>query len=101
MTMTTTIQKWGNSSAVRLPKPIMEASLLKDNDSIEIIVEAEAIILKKPTRRRAKKSLKERLEEFYGKPIDEIMADDTLYNPVEVDWGPPVGLERWWENEEV
>ena len=46
-------------------------------------------------KRRAKKSLEERFEEFYGKPIDEITDEDTMYKPTEYDWGKPVGKEIW------
>ncbi|MCL2433031.1 MAG: AbrB/MazE/SpoVT family DNA-binding domain-containing protein [Clostridia bacterium] len=50
--MITTIQKWGNSSAVRLPKAVMEAVQMRDNDRVEIIPEGEKIIImpKKPKR---------------------------------------------------
>ena len=94
----TTIQKWGNSQAVRLPKNILESVSLQENDKVEITSDAETdtiVIRKVSHRRRAKISLEERLETFYQKPIDEILADDTLYTPVEIDWGPPVGKEVW------
>jgi antitoxin MazE len=98
--MYTSIQKWGNSQAVRLPKAILEALSLCENDQVEIIAENDAIVIKKTARkRRAKVSLEERLVAFYKKPIEEILADETLYTPKEFDWGPDVGLERWWENE--
>ena len=94
--MLTTIQRWGNSQAVRLPKAILEALFLQENDPVEITAENDSIIIRKSTRkRRAKKSLKERLEEFYQKPIDEILANDSLYSPTEYDWGKPVGKEAW------
>ena len=92
----TTIQKWGNSQAVRLPKAILESVSLEENDKVEITADSEVITIKKaPRRRRAKKSLETRLEEFYQKPIEDILADDNLYTPVEVDWGKPVGKEVW------
>ena len=94
--MYTTIQKWGNSQAVRLPKIILESASLKENDKVEITSDNDVITIKKTTRkRRAKKSLEERLEEFYQKPIEDILADDTLYTPVEYDWGKPMGKEVW------
>ena len=94
--MFTKIQKWGNSQAVRLPKYILEYVSLQENDQVEITHENDAIIIKKTAQRpRAKKSLEERLEEFYHKPIEDILADDTLYTPIEVDWGKPVGKEVW------
>jgi hypothetical protein len=32
--MFTTIQKWGNSQAVRLPKAVLEKASLKENDAV-------------------------------------------------------------------
>ena len=96
--MLTTIQKWGNSQAVRLPKAVLEELALHENDQVEIIVNTDdnSIVIRKTTRkRRAKISLEERLEEFYQKPIDDILADETLYTPQEYDWGKPVGKEFW------
>jgi len=94
--METTIQKWGNSQAVRLPKIILDELFLRENDAVDIVAENDSIVIKKVSRkRRAKKSLEERLVAYYGKPIDEILADDTLYTPTEYDWGKPVGKEVW------
>jgi len=92
----TTIQRWGNSQAVRLPKVILETLFLKENDPVEILANDDSIIIKKATpKRRAKKGIDERLEEFYKKPIADILADDTLYATKEYDWGKPMGREVW------
>ena len=81
----TTIQKWGNSQAVRLPKAILEEMSLQENDRVEIIAENDVIIIKKTTRkRRAKKSLEERFKDYDGD-----------YQCEEYDWGKPVGKEVW------
>ena len=65
--MQTTIQKWGNSQAVRLPKSILELLLLKENDPVHISTKDDAIIIKKINRkRRAKTSLEERFENWNG-----------------------------------
>ena len=94
--MYTTIQKWGNSQAVRLPKAILDSVSLKESDSVELITQSDTIIIRKATRKRyALKSLEQRLEEFYQKPIDDILADDTLYSPSVTDWGKPRGNEVW------
>jgi len=85
MIMTTTIQKWGNSQAVRLPKPILESLFLRENDQVEIIAENDSIVIKKTTRkRRASKSLEER---FANSNVDHTFS--------EYDWGEPVGKEVW------
>jgi len=83
--MKTTIQKWGNSQGVRLPKVILESAALKENDQVDVIVDDDAIIIKKAARkRRAKVSLEELFENYTGD-----------YQPVEYDWGKPVGREYW------
>lgn len=33
------VVKWGNSLAIRIPKPITEAAKLKEGDSLEIVAE--------------------------------------------------------------
>ncbi|MCL2086538.1 MAG: AbrB/MazE/SpoVT family DNA-binding domain-containing protein [Oscillospiraceae bacterium] len=94
--MVTTIQRWGNSQAIRLPKIILDSLLLQENDQVDIVAENDSIIIRRSARkRRAKKSIDERLETFYHKPIDEILADETLYAPTEYDWGKPMGKEVW------
>lgn len=83
--MFTTIQKWGNSQAVRLPKAIMESLFLQENDPVEITTDNDTIIIKKTNRkRRSKKSLEERFENYTGE-----------YKCTEYDWGKPVGKEMW------
>ncbi len=83
--MLTTIQKWGNSKGVRLPKAILDALLLQENDSVEVYAESESIIIRKATRkRRAKISLEERFEGYTGD-----------YQCEEWDTGEPVGREVW------
>ena len=84
--MQTTIQKWGNSQAIRLPKPIMDLLLLKESDLVTISTYNDSIIIKKATRkRRANKSLKERFEGYNGTHVCE-----------ELSWGQPVKGEIDW-----
>lgn len=81
--MTTTIQKWGNSQGVRLPKYILEAIQWQDNEQISIKTENNKIVIEKaaPTKR---------------KNIKELFADfQAPYTPTEIDWGEPVGKEIW------
>lgn len=43
--------KWGNSLAVRIPKPIAEGAKLKEGDSLEIETAAEGHVeLRRPSR---------------------------------------------------
>ena len=83
--MTTTIQKWGNSQGVRLPKAILDSLFLQENDSVEVMAENDTIVIRKAARkRRAKKSLEERFENYTGD-----------YQCSEWDTGKPVGMEVW------
>ena len=83
--MLTTIQRWGNSLAVRLPKSLLEELLLQENDPVEIVAVNDSIIIKRVLRkRRAKKSLEERFENYTG-----------TYQCTEHDWGEPAGKEVW------
>lgn len=87
---TTVINKWGNSNGVRLPKALLDMLGLSDGDAMRLYVDRadQSIILKKD---RQKLRLEERLEKFYGMPIDQIPP----VNAEEVDWGSPVGKEEW------
>ena len=42
--MKTQVVKWGNSLAVRIPKPVVEDAKLKEGDSLEIRAAAEGQI---------------------------------------------------------
>ena len=79
--MQTMIVKWGNSQGVRLPKNLLDIVHLSENDPIEITTENESIIIKKTC---VKKSIKELFDGF-----------DGVYEPIDIDWGKPVGKEIW------
>ena len=46
-----TIQKWGNSGAIRIPKSILETALLKENDKVDIIANRDTITIRKATKK--------------------------------------------------
>jgi len=81
--MNATIQKWGNSHAIRIPKAILETALFKADEQVEIIVEDNKIIIKKAVRKKHI-TLEERLKDFNGEYVFE-----------ECDWGKPMGNEIW------
>ena len=64
--MRATIQKCGNSQAVRLPKAILKTANMKDDEPVQIIARQDEIIITKTRRHR---TLKERLEGFEGKYV--------------------------------
>lgn len=88
--MYATIQKWGNSHGLRIPKALLDAVDLRENDRVELTQDNNSIQIRKvaPTRHR---TLEDRLTAFYGKPIDEIQRIDSE----EYDWGKPEGSELW------
>lgn len=42
MAMTTTLQKWGNSQGIRLPRPVIDQLHFSPGMELELIVSAEA-----------------------------------------------------------
>ena len=62
--MYTSIQKWGNSNAIRLPKAILEQLNIRENDKVEIISENHQIIIRPIKRKYA--SLDELFEGYTG-----------------------------------
>ena len=89
--MYATIQRWGNSQGIRIPKVLLEALHIRENDRVELIQAEDTITIRKaavPTH----KTLEERLTAFYGQPIGEI---GRIENGPEVDWGKEKGGEVW------
>lgn len=79
--MYTTVQRWGNSKAVRLPKGVLEKAGLRENDRLEIRVEAGHLLLV-PAKKHL--TLRERAAGYTGD-----------YRPREWDTGKPAGKEVW------
>jgi antitoxin MazE len=77
--MLATIQKWGNSQAVRLPKAILEMAGIQENDRVEIKVQDGKVVII-PAKKH--KTLAERIAEYQGD-----------YQCREWDTGKPVGRE--------
>ncbi|MCL1993693.1 MAG: AbrB/MazE/SpoVT family DNA-binding domain-containing protein [Spirochaetes bacterium] len=83
--MLTTIQRWGSSQGVWLPKTILDELMLQENDQVEIVTENDSIVIKKVARqRRAKKSLEALFAGYTGN-----------YECAEWDTGKSVGKEVW------
>ena len=80
--MTTTIQKWGNSNGIRIPKAILEQLGLDTNSNIIMTVSKDKLIIEKPTRKH--KALAERFADYTGEAPSG-----------EYDWGEPQGEEIW------
>jgi antitoxin MazE len=77
--MYTTIQKWGNSQAIRIPKAILEMASLHENDKVEMKVEAGHLVIL-PVKKHL--TLQERIAEY-----------NAAYACSEWDTGKPEGNE--------
>ena len=73
------IQRWGNSLALRLPKPIAEQLKLSEGANVTLSVERGALVVRKAPKKTT---------------LADLLAqcrDDNRHEPI--DWGPPVGRE--------
>jgi antitoxin MazE len=76
------VQKWGNSLAVRIPKPLAEDAEVKEGTVLNLAV-SEGKVIATPVSKK-KLSLKQLLAKVNKK---------TLHD--EIDFGSPVGREIW------
>lgn len=80
--MMTTISKWGNSRAIRIPKALAEEAGLDFGSKVELI--ADGAELRVVPQKRPRYTL------------EQLVAQITPENRHdEIDWGPPVGKEIW------
>ncbi|MCG6147979.1 AbrB/MazE/SpoVT family DNA-binding domain-containing protein [Leptospira levettii] len=78
--MESTVQKWGNSLGIRIPKVFAKELELNDGSQVEVIQEGNRIIIYPYT----KETLEQKLKKINAK---------NLHN--EVDSGNSVGNEFW------
>jgi antitoxin MazE len=78
--MTATIQKWGNSLAVRLPKALADEAQMHEGARVELVPTPEGVLVKAKRRRRYR--------------LADLLAGVRQGNVhPETDWGRPVGKE--------
>jgi len=78
----TTVSKWGNSLAVRIPNAIAKQAALSEGDCVTVAIDSEGVIVLRPTRRRYE--------------LSELVSQITRKNRHgETDWGPRRGEESW------
>ncbi len=77
--MRTTLDRWGNSMGLRLPKAIAESAGLRIGDAVEVAYQNGTITIKPARPRYALAALLEGL------------TPDGVHP--EIDWGEPVGAE--------
>lgn len=81
--MQATIQKWGNSQGIRIPKAFLDALGMSENDVVELDRVNDNIIIKKVKKEN-------------NLTLDDIFKGyDGEYKAEEFDWGSPVGKEVW------
>lgn len=81
--MTLSVQKWGDSHGIRLPKHLLEYVKWNENEKLLVTVENGRVIIEKEARGGKKN-------------ISELFADyDGSYEAEEIDWGKPEGNEIW------
>jgi len=81
--METSIQQWGNSLAVRLPRDLTRKLKLRAGSRVFVSPRAHSIVIK-PNMVTMHKTLDDLLGEI-----------KTKRRQGEVDWGSPVGKEVW------
>jgi len=80
--MTTKVQKWGNSLAVRLPKHVARAALFKAGTPVVIRHEQQGVVIAS--------------QNSHEPTLEELIAQITPKNRYEkIDWGPRRGNEIW------
>jgi len=78
----TQVARWGNSLAVRIPKPLAETACLREGEQLSLSVAKDGAIVLRAARR------KYRLEELVSKITSKNRHRET-------EWGAPVGEEIW------
>ena len=81
--MLSTIKRWGNSSAVRIPRHILNQANLEEGVDVELIVKQTGEITLRAVRKR--------------ESIQELFAgfEENFFQTEEMDWGSPQGDEVW------
>lgn len=79
--MTTTLQKWGNSQGVRLPKEILKAALFSEKETVELFADETGIKIQKA---------------HHFETLDDLFKNyEGTCNCEEINTGKPVGNEVW------
>jgi antitoxin MazE len=81
--MQTTIQKWGNSQGIRIPKAFLEALEMMENDLVELSRVDDNIVIRK-VKEKKELTLEDIFKDYDGESAAE-----------EFDWGASVGKEVW------
>jgi antitoxin MazE len=76
------VQKWGNSLAIRIPKPFAAQMGIETSSAVDVSVVDGCLVITPAQKPRV--------------TLDELLAGVTPENVhAETDWGKPVGREIW------
>ena len=96
--MESSIGKWGNSSAIRIPKNMLKDIGLNENSKVRIsthvLGDKKSIVIEPIEIEKKRKGIRQRVEDFYGLPFEQAIEENP-YTLEEVDFGGPVGEEIW------
>jgi antitoxin MazE len=80
--MDTRLTKWGNSLAVRIPRPAVEKAGLHEGDRLDLSVGEDGCVVLRPAKRKP--------------TLSDLLAGITDQNRhAEADFGGPAGREAW------
>ena len=87
--MTTTIQRVDGSYIVRFPASIIENVEIKESEVVQVFEEYGRIIIQKTDMTTlANDTTRTTISELFE-------GYDGEYEPIQIDWGTPVGKEIW------
>lgn len=79
--MITSIQKWGNSQGIRIPKHLLDEVHISQGDTILLKTDNNKIIIEKLNNNK-------NIKELFSNYHDEYKCEDIY-------WGEPKGKEIW------
>ncbi len=85
------VSRWGNSTAIRLPRSVVDALGLVPGQTVDVAVENGKAVISTPVSANRAPSLREMVAE-----MDRLGWQNE---PETVDWGPDVGSERFYDDE--
>ena len=77
-----TVQKWGNSHGVRIPKHLLDSLNWQSGEKISLHTRGNRLIIEKAPQKKRK-------------TIEELLDSFEIDKTAEFDWGKPVGREVW------
>ena len=79
----TTIQKWGNSQGIRIPKYLLDSLQWSQGEKIIMRTQNNRLVVEQAPKPQ-RKTIQKLFDDFNGD-----------YTPCEIDWGESEGREVW------